>query len=584
MSIRSCVERILNEWPNEIKEPFKNNKLADFIRSDFANEIGSVSSSSKSSLMIKASAGAGTWASVPWLALLDPQITTTTQKGIYPVYLFRADGSGVYLSLGQGTTEPNRELGKVEGEKRARSIASELRRSIPELSRWKEGKTDLRSDTILGKSYETPNIGARLYEKGALPSEEVFRSDLIEMLSIYEKVTNQWPKINTPNETLTVKEADIGEVPVLDKLLPAFENALSSSGFRFNEELPLRVLASLSAKPFLLLTGLSGSGKTKIAQLLAHWLNPAYRLVAVGADWTSNENLLGYPDALNPGHYCQPDSGVLELILFAAADPDNPYFLILDEMNLSHVERYFADFLSAMESKGDISLHDGTYDDLWDGIPGKLSIPKNLFVIGTVNVDETTYMFSPKVLDRANVIEFRISAQEMELFLSNPIEVDLNKLPYDGENFAPLFAAMAKEKTVDLDNGLKQKVSSVLMEFFPQLKEAGAEFGYRTAHEICRFVYFHKELSGEGWEFNAAMDAAIMQKLLPKLHGSKKKLGPVLAALIRLCLTEDKRPENDPIKDEVLVVENAIYPTSLEKLARMRRRLAEHGFTSFAEA
>ncbi len=114
--------------------------------------------------------------------------------------------------------------------------------------------------------------------------------------------------------------------------------------------------------------------------------------------------------------------------------------------------------------------------------------------------------------------------------------------------------------------------------------EEGAEFGYRTAHEICRFVYFHKELTGEGWEINSAMDAAIMQKLLPKLHGSKKKLGPVLATLIRLCLKEEARPENDPIKGEVLTKENALYPGSLEKLARMRRRLAEHGFTSFAEA
>ena len=80
------------------------------------------------------------------------------------------------------------------------------------------------------------------------------------------------------------------------------------------------------------------------------------------------------------------------------------------------------------------------------------------------------------------------------------------------------------------------------------------------------------------------MDAAIMQKLLPKLHGSKKKLGPVLASLIRLCLKEGARPNNDPIKDEVLAKENARYWNSLEKLSRMRKRLNEHGFTSFAEA
>lgn len=124
----------------------------------------------------------------------------------------------------------------------------------------------------------------------------------------------------------------------------------------------------------------------------------------------------------------------------------------------------------------------------------------------------------------------------------------------------------------------------VLMNFFPKLKEAGTEFGYRTAHEICRFIYFHKDLSDDDWDFDSAMDAAIMQKLLPKLHGSKKKLGPVLTSLVKLCLKDEEELKKEPIKDETLVKENAVYWTSLEKLKRMRERLGQHGFTSFAEA
>ena len=73
-------------------------------------------------------------------------------------------------------------------------------------------------------------------------------------------------------------------------------------------------------------------------------------MIPVGADWTNREPLLGYPNALNVGEYIRPESGALDLILNAQADSKNPYFLILDEMNMSHVERYFADFLSAMES------------------------------------------------------------------------------------------------------------------------------------------------------------------------------------------------------------------------------------------
>ena len=174
----------------------------------------------------------------------------------------------------------------------------------------------------------------------------------------------------------------------------------------------------------------------------------------------------------------------------------------------------------------------------------------------------------------------------MKSFLANPVKPDLDVIAGQGAQYAKAFVAAAKQKDVPLDEATRDSVSNVLMKFFPELKEAGAEFGYRTAHEICRFVYFHKELSGEDWEFNPAMDAAIMQKLLPKLHGSKKKLGPVLAALINLCLKEAFRSEDKktPVADGILIEENALYWNSIEKLKRMRKRLQEHGFTSFAEA
>ncbi len=143
--------------------------------------------------------------------------------------------------------------------------------------------------------------------------------------------------------------------------------------------------------------------------------------MAVGSDWTNREPLLGFPNALDEGKYVKPDSGVLDLILKAVKDPDRPYFLILDEMNMSHVERYFADFLSAMESTDrSISLRPDTVGTAWENcdVPAKITLPENLFIIGTVNIDETTYMFSPKVLDRANVIEFRVSDDEMESYFS----------------------------------------------------------------------------------------------------------------------------------------------------------------------
>ncbi|MEY4488015.1 MAG: hypothetical protein RIQ79_523, partial [Verrucomicrobiota bacterium] len=141
----------------------------------------------------------------------------------------------------------------------------------------------------------------------------------------------------------------------------------------------------------------------------------AYEIISVGADWTSNEQVLGYADGLNPSRYVRTKT--LDLILRATSKPDLPHFLILDEMNLSHVERYFADMLSSIESDEPIHLHADRAPDgspaIRDGVPGEIKLPSNLFLIGTVNIDETTYMFSPKVLDRANVIEFRITGGEM---------------------------------------------------------------------------------------------------------------------------------------------------------------------------
>ena len=137
-----------------------------------------------------------------------------------------------------------------------------------------------------------------------------------------------------------------------------------------------------------------------------------YKIIPVGANWTENRHIIGFYNVITNEYIT---SEALELILEASKpeNKDKPFFLILDEMNLSHVERYFADFLSAMESDEYISLHNSK-DEI--GYPNDIKIPKNLFVIGTVNVDETTYMFSPKVLDRANVIEFStISAKNYML-------------------------------------------------------------------------------------------------------------------------------------------------------------------------
>ena len=142
-------------------------------------------------------------------------------------------------------------------------------------------------------------------------------------------------------------------------------------------------------------------------------------MVPVRPDWTGPEFLFGYPDGLaervdDRVVWAVPET--LEFLLRAHQDASSPYVLVLDEMNLAHVERYFADFLSGIESREpvmpNLSLRDGRWTEPEAG--GRLPLPSNVIVIGTVNVDETTYMFSPKVLDRAFVHEFRVADGDLD--------------------------------------------------------------------------------------------------------------------------------------------------------------------------
>lgn len=360
------------------------------------------------------------------------------------------------------------------------------------------------------------------------------------------------------------------------------ENILES-GLIFSEVLINRFVSSLLTKPFVLLTGLSGSGKTKIAQSFVQWIcqdKSQYKIIPVGADWTNREPLLGYPNGLNQEEYITPDSGALNLIITAAKieNANKPYFLILDEMNLSHVERYFADFLSIMESDDRINLYTGNERIDLEGnlITNEIYWPKNLFIIGTVNIDETTYMFSPKVLDRANTIEFRVDSSNLKTFFEKPMKIDLSLIESKGAEMAENFLEIAQDKEIQNEEIYKE----AFLKFFEELKKVGAEFGYRTATEMLLLIKKLKTFSDLSDE--ECLDIAIMQKLLPKLHGSRSKIVKVLDALILLCLKEGQ--EFSIAKCDEVLETNIIYPISYEKLIRMYKNVLDNGFTSYAEA
>lgn len=372
-------------------------------------------------ISFKTSFGIGASNKIPWLACFMPG-QTASFEGVYPVILYIKNT--MQLSVNYGVSADAK---KSDGNW-PKKWSDDLVSGLPHFP-----------DKKYGESYTYKS-----YPSSQIDSLEEITDSFIKVISDYIHLNKTGPLI--PES----KKASMELTKISVNAMGDFKNA----NLRFQQSTVIRYVSALLTKPFTILTGLTGSGKTKLAEAFALWLteNPDFqiKMIPVGADWTNREPLLGFPNALQPGRYVKPDSGALELILNALANPGIPHFLILDEMNMSHVERYYADFLSAMESAGrQIYLHPDTLewkdkDGNWnDGVPSTVVLPKNLFIIGTVNIDETTYMFSPKVLDRAQVIEFRVSKEEMEEFLKNPAPVDMDQLKGKGSFMGVAFVAKA---------------------------------------------------------------------------------------------------------------------------------------------
>lgn len=349
-------------------------------------------------------------------------------------------------------------------------------------------------------------------------------------------------------------------------------------------EVSFDLVAALAAKNFAILTGPSGTGKSRAALKLAEGLQRTYaerasgslfELVPVGPDWTSPKRLLGYRTpfgnerTLKDGtssHESYELTDTLRLILRASHSDasDIPHFLIFDEMNLSHVERYFAPFLSLMEaatileaergialvSDADLTLlsaildvEDATSREaesarsiIADG--RDLILPPNLFFVGTVNIDETTYMFSPKVLDRAQVIELQSVRPSTYLLGQAPepggtidIGVADDILRRSIEDRESQKHAVGNPSTILDDLGglslstadltaMRQSVIETLDGCYDLLEPVGFPFGYRVTKEV--FIYVARWLetraaSGDdvaalrsGWP--EALDKALLQK------------------------------------------------------------------------
>ncbi len=295
-------------------------------------------------------------------------------------------------------------------------------------------------------------------------------------------------------------------------------------------------LNHLAHKHFVILSGLSGTGKTLLAlqyALTVHGFtamdanDPLLFVCPVRPEWTDPSGLTGYEDRLSDRYVVPP---FLEALLVATANPTSPVFVILDEMNLARVEYYFSDVLSAVESRHDLQLHSSGVPmegSTGGEVPAHLKVPQNLFLIGTINVDETTSTLSDKVLDRAVVI-------------------DMSEVDFDA------FFTGLGDRTSDLADSITA-CQPVLSTINTLLIPHGLGFGYRLAEEFVRYHAFAvgplKRPSTE------VIDDQLMQKALVRLRGSEAQR-ELLAALAKTL---------------------AGYPRALGRVERLSRELEEFG-------
>ena len=401
---------------------------------------------------------------------------------------------------------------------------------------------------------------------------------------------NLFNAFNVPDAAATFKKitSDTYEVSIkggekemtIKEKVAAIKSYIAARGFNYEGDLIENFYLSLKSKPFVILAGTSGTGKTRLVKLFAEAIGAQMKLVPVRPDWSDSSDLFGHTDLSNDFH----PGAIIDFIKQAEWNKDTPHFICLDEMNLARVEYYLSDILSIIETRdrkanGRIEtdpLLDETYFKRTEDQKkyGRIYLPENLYIIGTVNMDETTFPFSKKVLDRANTIEFSF--------------VNLMSRPTAGGTKAAQKLDNSFLKTDYLylsecdDEDLIDGVCFNLEELNQILLKANLHVGYRVRDEISFYMMNNKNAGLLTEE--AAFDHEIMQKILPRIQGSSAAIKDVLSELFIKCAGDYSGFAGAAAYEQMVSFpdsKSCKYPNSAKKIAFMMRRYEEDGFTSY---
>lgn len=608
--LHDLIYRWINEYASVLSSVKEKNDFKNPFREIISKEIPLLLSDLTPIVdpyIVTGSYGKGRWTDVPWIAVFDSRITKSAQKGVYIVYLLNKDAKTLYLTLNQGATDAAQ--GGTSGEEPKPLVFTGIARS------QSEKMTELlrkNSESIRGiiddktQAYGSIDSGSPGYDAGCvyykkydlqdLPEDTQLISDLRDFLALYADYYNKISSSDSILEEINaIKYFDTSggekELSVKD-VVTQIKNYIEAKGFNYEDGLIENFYLCLKSKPFVILAGTSGTGKTRLVKLFAEAVgatteNGRYKMVSVRPDWSDSSDLFGHVD-LN-GKFIP--GAIIDFMKQAEIDNTRPYFLCLDEMNLARVEYYLSDILSIIETrdlidgtiKSDPLISDTYYgsDTSAAGRYGTVRLPENLYLIGTVNMDETTFPFSRKVLDRANTIEFSyvdltpkfgehpyITPQAMNLSNTFLKAEYLNLIDCEGESEA------VSEFCLEL-----QRVNQIL-------QEANAHIGYRVRDEIVFYLLNNRkhDLLAE----NEAMDNELLQKIFPRIQGSSASVKAMLCEMFKFCVGDydGYQVQSDNISDKMRKTlkdpEHKIkYRRSAQKLELMTRRFEEDGFTSY---